>query len=195
MTMKKTASPALPTANANVQIALLRGINVGGKNALPMKDLAAIFVAAGCRNVRTYIQSGNLVCSASPALTKRLAALVTREIEAHAGHRIPIVMRSAAELQKAVKDNPFLTKGADLSSLHLGFLADLPSKAQVAALDPQRSPPDEYQVHGREIYFRFPAGLGKSKLTSAYFDSKLGTTLTIRNWRTVLKLLEMAGKG
>jgi uncharacterized protein (DUF1697 family) len=194
MAAKKASASRKTAPPSNVHIALLRGVNVGGNNGLPMKDLAAMFVAAGCENVRTYIQSGNVVCTASAALAKKLPALIECAITAHAGHSIPIVMRSAVELQKAVHANPFLARGVDASSLHLGFLVDAPNKARIATLDPARSPPDEFRVHGREVYFHFPAGLGKSKLTSAYFDSKLGTTLTIRNWRTVLKLLEMAAE-
>jgi len=83
-------------------------------------------------------------------------------------------------------------EGAETSALHLGFLADVPHASRVAALDPERSPPDRFHVRGREIYFHLPTGIGKRKLTSAYFDSKLATTLTVRNWRTVLTLLEMS---
>ncbi|HZN92159.1 MAG TPA: hypothetical protein VFB81_05620, partial [Myxococcales bacterium] len=82
---------------------------------------------------------------------------------------------------------------ADPDTLHVVFLADPPPPAKVAALDPARSPPDEFQVRGREIYLRCPNGFGRTKLSNAYFDSKLGTISTVRNWRTVLTLAEMAG--
>jgi uncharacterized protein (DUF1697 family) len=191
-TAHKTTLAAAAQASAGTHIALLRGINVGGKNALPMKELSAILEGAGCTEVRTYIQSGNAVFGASAALAAKLPALVARAILARAGHRVPVVMRSAEEWRALVKVNPFLPAKLDPTQLHVGFLADAPSAGRVAALDAQRSPPDEFRVRGREIYFRFPAGLGKSKLTNAYFDAKLATTLTVRNWRTVLKLLEMA---
>jgi uncharacterized protein (DUF1697 family) len=73
------------------------------------------------------------------------------------------------------------------------FLADRPPPGKIAGLDPKRSPPDEFEVRGREIYLRCPKGVGRSKLTNQYFDTKLSTTSTMRNWRTVLKLVEMAG--
>lgn len=174
------------------QIALLRGVNVGGKNKLPMKDLAAMFVAAGCAAVVTYIQSGNIVCKARPALGKNLAAVIERAIEERFGFRVPVVLRTADELKELIDRNPFVKQGADPELLHVGFLAKAPSASQVAALDPQRSPPDEFVVLGREVYFRFPNGLARTKLTNAYFDSKLATVSTVRNWRTVLKLLELA---
>ncbi|MGH2489002.1 MAG: DUF1697 domain-containing protein, partial [Candidatus Limnocylindria bacterium] len=87
--------------------------------------------------------------------------------------------------------NPYLPKEAATSVLHVAFLAAKPRPTKVATLDPNRSPPDEFAVHGREIYLRLPHGVARSKLTNAYFDSKLGTTSTLRNWRTVVKLVEL----
>ena len=84
--------------------------------------------------------------------------------------------------------NPFILAGADPGKLHVAFLAKRPSAATVAELQPDRSPPDEFIVHGREIYIHCPAGMARTKLTNAYFDSKLGTTSTMRNWNTVRKL-------
>jgi uncharacterized protein (DUF1697 family) len=174
-------------------VAFLRGINVGGRNRLPMKDLAALFTAAGCGDVRTYIQSGNVVFTAAAALAKKLPAAIEAAIRKRAGIQVPLVIRSPDELRAVAGGNPLLKAGAPPEMLHVGFLVDAPTAAQVAVLDPKRSPPDEFVVRGREVYFRFPNGLGRSKLTSAYFDSKLGTTITVRNWRTVQALLELCG--
>jgi len=180
---------------AAAHIALLRGINVGGKHRLPMKDLAAIFRDAGCRGVRTYIQSGNVVLEAEPALARRAPALVERAVAETFGFEVPVVTRTAAELRRAASLNPFLEAGAEPGTLHLVFLRDRPAEAAVASLDPERSPPDRFAVHGREIYLHCPNGVARSKLTVQYFDSRLGTTSTVRNWRTVLELLEMTGGG
>jgi uncharacterized protein (DUF1697 family) len=179
-----------PTAEAHV--ALLRGINVGGKNLLPMKELVQLFDAAGCRNPSTYIQSGNVIFDAAPSMVARLSATLERAIADRFGLRVPVVLRSAAELERLARANPFLTGRAEIDSLHLAFLADEPSAARVATLDPQRSPPDRFSVRGREIYLCFPNGVARSKLTNQYFDSKLATTCTVRNWKTVLKLVELA---
>ena len=103
---------------------------------------------------------------------------------------MPVVTRSAVELRRAVEGNPFLAAGADVATLHVGFLASEPKAEPVAALDPARSPPDRFEVRGREIFLCLPDGVARSKLTNAYFDSKLATTSTFRNWRTVLTLLE-----
>jgi uncharacterized protein (DUF1697 family) len=174
-------------------VALLRGINLAGKNRLPMKDLAAMFAEAGCGSIATYIQSGNVVFEAPSPLVRRIPALIEKAITERFGIEIPVVTRSAGELRKVVRGNPFLRSGADASTLHVAFLADRPSTAGVKLLDPHRSPPDAFTVRGREIYLHCPNGFGRTKLTNAYFDSKLGTTSTVRNWRTVETLLELAG--
>jgi uncharacterized protein (DUF1697 family) len=175
-------------------IALLRGINVSGKNMLPMAELAKMFVAAGCGDVKTYIQSGNVVFRASDGVVSKLGGLITPQIEERFGCKVPVVLRSAAELGEVVRSNPFLKAGAAEDSLHVYFLAGMPAAGDVAGLDTGRSAPDAFAVVGREIYLRLPNGMGRTKLTNAYFDSKLKTVSTARNWRTVLKLLEMVGE-
>ncbi|MCY3912621.1 MAG: DUF1697 domain-containing protein [Chloroflexi bacterium] len=176
-----------------VYIALLRAINVGGTKKLLMADLRAMFEAAGCTEVRTYIQSGNVVFRADPALAERIPELIEGEIAASKGFQVPVVTRSAAEWSAVVSGNPFLAAGADPAQLHVGFLAEEPGTARIAELDPNRSPQDALEVRGREVYLHFPNGTARSKLTVDYFDRTLGTTITIRNWRTVGKLLAMAG--
>lgn len=177
---------------SNVHVALLRGINVGGNNILPMKALAAMFVDVGCADVRTYIQSGNVVYAASAALARKVPTLIEAAIEREFGFAVPVQTRSAAELRDVVASNPFLAQH-DPSLLHVVFLAKAPNAKQIADLEPRRSPDDSFTVRGREIYLACPNGLGKSKLTNAWFDSRLATISTGRNWRTTTKLLELAG--
>jgi len=172
-------------------VALLRAINVGGRNMLPMKDLVAIFSAAGCGGVRPYIQSGNVVFEAGAALARRVPALVEKAIADRFGFAAPVLLRTADQMRAVAGGNPFLREGADPATLHVAFLAEEPDPARVATLDPDRSPPDRFIVRGREIYLCFPKGVGRTKLGNQYFDSRLGTASTVRNWRTVLKLLEM----
>jgi uncharacterized protein (DUF1697 family) len=172
-------------------VALLRGINVGGKNILPMKDLAAMFVAAGCTGVRTYIQSGNVVFSAPAAVVHQLPDRISKAIEKRFGYRIPVIVRTSNDLARAIRDNPFLKPGVDEKPLHIYFLADLPVAAAIAALDANRSAPDVFHVRSCEIYLHLPNGMARTKLTNAYFDSKLNTISTARNWATVQKLLAM----
>lgn len=176
---------------AGVNIALLRGINVGGKNRLPMKELAAMFVAAGCDDVRTYIQSGNVLFRSEPAPGENIPSLISESILNQFGYRIPIVTRTAQELREVVSANPFVAAGADADKLHVAFLPEPPDSALVEALDPNHSPGDEFAALGREVYLYCPNGFARTKLTNSYFDSRLATTSTTRNWRTTLKLLEM----
>jgi uncharacterized protein (DUF1697 family) len=174
-------------------VALLRGINVGGKNKLPMLELARLFEEAGATDVRTYIQSGNVIFRAPEKVAPRLPSAVSQQISTRFGLRVPVVLRSAEELRLVPERNPFLKRGADPDALHVMFLADRPEPARVLALDAKRSPPDELAVREREIYLRLPNGVARSKLTNDYFDRALATTSTGRNWRTVLKLIELAG--
>ncbi len=172
-------------------VALMRGINVGGKNKLPMKDLAELFAGAGCGDVRTYIQSGNVLFSAPRGVLTKLPGLVAARIAERFGYRTPVVLRTADELAETIANNSFLTAGAAEETLHVMFLADVPSARAVGDLDPRRSPGDTFVVRGRDVYLRLPNGAARTKLTNAYFDSKLATVSTGRNWRTVTKLLEM----
>jgi uncharacterized protein (DUF1697 family) len=175
-----------------VHVALLRGINVGGKNKLPMKDLAALFAAAGCTDVKTLIQSGNVVFRAGAKVAKNVPAVVQAAIAKRFGLTVPVLTRSAEELAAVVTGNPFLAAGADPGLLHVAFMSTAPSADAVAALDPRRSPPDELAVRGREIYLMMPNGMGKTKITNAWLDTRLRTVTTVRNWRTVLALHELS---
>ena len=150
-------------------VALLRGINVGGKNKLPMKDLAAMFRDAGCDDVQTYIQSGNVLFRAEPALAEDIPSLISTSILSRFGYRVPVVTRTARELQEIVQANPFAEAGAEAGKLLVLFL------------DPNRSPGDEFVVLGREVFLHCPNGVARSKLTNSYFDSSLSTTGTARN--------------
>jgi uncharacterized protein (DUF1697 family) len=174
-----------------VYVAMLRGINVGGHNKVPMKDLAVMFADAGCEKVQTYIQSGNVIFQASAATAGKVPDAVGALMRKKLGLQVPIVLRSAEDMAAVSAANPFLLAGAPEDELHVSFLADAPRKEQVDLLDPDRSPPDEFRVIGREVYLRLPNTVAKTKLTNAYFDSKLATVSTQRNWRTVIKLVEL----
>jgi uncharacterized protein (DUF1697 family) len=173
-----------------IHVALLRGLNVGSANRIKMPALIDLFTRAGGREVRTFIQSGNVLFTASDAAAKKVPAAVAKLLAAEFKITSPVVLRSAAQLAAAVKANPFLAQGAALESLHVGFLAEEPGAG--VALDPDRSPGDHFALLGRELYLHLPNGLGKSKLTNAWFDSKLKTISTFRNWNTVLELTRLS---
>ena len=173
-------------------VALLRGINLG-KRRLPMQELARIFEQAGAADVRTYIQSGNVVYRAGAALARRVPALVEAAIAERFGFDAPVVTRTAAEMAAIVRANPYADEAAaEPKSVHVAFLKDRPAARAVSSLDPDRSPPDTFLVRGSEVYLHYPNGAGRSKLTNPWLDARLGTVSTSRNWRTVTTLEEMA---
>jgi uncharacterized protein (DUF1697 family) len=174
-----------------VHIALLRGINVGGKNNLPMAALKEFFISAGCDDVRTYIQSGNVVFRASNKLANRIPAIVGQAITGSFGFEVPLVTRTATELHAVRSSNPFFP-AEEPAKLHVVFLVNKPTKKQIRALDTDRSPPDQFVVQGREVFLLCPNGIARTKLTNAFWDSSLKTTSTIRNWNTVNKLIQLA---
>ena len=173
-------------------VALMRGINVGGKNLIAMPLLAKLFVQAGCTDVRTYIQSGNVLFQASAAVAKRVPATVNALIARQHQLRVPIVLRTRAELARAIAQNPFPEAVKDPRAVHVFFLDQRPSAAAVSRLDPHRSPPDEFRVVGKELYLHAPGGVARTRFTSPYLDATLETVSTARNWRTVTTLHGMA---
>ena len=193
MKSKPTRAQITSKGKRRCYVALMRGVNVGGQNKLPMKHLIDIFDCARAQDVRTYIQTGNVIFSSTAVAAKQIASAVRNEIERRHAYNVPVVIRSAAALRRVVAANPFLHHGAATEKLHVAFLAKKPTAAMVKELDPDRSPGDRYELQGSEIYLYCPNGMARTKLTNAYFDAQLSTTSTIRNWRTVLKLVELAG--
>ncbi|HUJ62130.1 MAG TPA: DUF1697 domain-containing protein [Kofleriaceae bacterium] len=174
-------------------VALLRGVNVGGKHVLPMALLAELFAAAGASEVRTFIQSGNVVfrATAAAAIANKVAAAIDKKL----GFRPPIAVRSAAQLAKMIAANPFVRAGAPTDQLHVAFLLARPSARAIATLEPARFAPDAFAVVGDHVYLHYPNGVARTKLSNAYLDARLATTSTTRNWNTVRALHELAAGG
>ncbi len=180
-------------------IALLRGINVGGHKKVPMAELRALCAGVGFHFVATHIQSGNVVFRAegtASALGGRLAEAVRERF----GFDVAVMARSRSHLERVVRGNPYLGTGLDPKTFYVGFLGDTPSQAKRDDMPEQPPGPEEFQVVGEEIFLVYPEGVGRSKLTGAWLERALGVPVTVRNWRTVNKLLEMAraasaGKG
>ena len=173
-----------------VYVALLRGINVGGKTTLPMARLRELATGCGLGAVRTYIQSGNLVFTSSEpagAVAGRLEAAI-----AAAGGPAPrVAVRSQAELAAVMAGNPYLDKATEAKQLHVAFLVEGADPTPLDGLDLAAFAPDELTVRGRETYLFLPNGLGRSKLAEALARPK-STDSTVRNWNTVTKLHTMA---
>jgi uncharacterized protein (DUF1697 family) len=175
------------------QIVLLRGVNVGGRNRVPMPKLREALEAAGLEDVVTYVQSGNLVLSSS-AKPEALAREVEAVIADAFSLEIAVVVRTRAELAKVVRRDP-LGDVADQEKLYqVSFCGERPAKEAVDKLAERAAEGERLLLDGREIYAWFPHGVGRSKLAAQLSKQKLGTVVTARNWRTVKKLLVLAGE-
>jgi uncharacterized protein (DUF1697 family) len=172
---------------------LLRGVNVGAKNSLPMAELGAMLEKIGCADVQTYVQSGNAVFG-----TKLGAAEFTRAIEGaierYMGRPVATTLRTRAQLKAIVDGNPFAKVATNPAYLCVTFLSNAPTKAEVAPLHAQNFEPELFRLAGKEIYTWHPNGQGRSPLAAVLGKLKLRGAVTTRNWNTALKLLDMLGE-
>jgi uncharacterized protein (DUF1697 family) len=168
--------------------ALLRGINVGGKNTLPMGELRTVCHELGHLDPVTYLQSGNVVFTSS-ADPKAIVAGMEGSIAERFGLKVRVLLRTHPELVTVAANSPF--DQDDPTKLHVLFLSDRPKAAALATLDRDRSPGDEFHAAGRELYLHLPNGAGRTKLTLDYFERRLDVTGTARNWNTLLRLVEL----
>jgi uncharacterized protein (DUF1697 family) len=141
--------------------------------------------------VSTYVQSGNVVFRAQSGDRQALAADLEERIASAFVVSPAVLLRTPAELSEIADANPYLDRESDFLKLHVVFLSAAPAADAVEELDPNRSPPDEFSVRGREIYLHLPNGAGRSKLTIDYFEKRLGVRATARNWKTLTKLIEL----
>lgn len=174
-------------------IGLFRGINVGGNNLLPMKELRDILEKMGCTGVQTYIQSGNIVFSKSAINERKLTEQISETILQRKGFKPKVFLLRADALAEAVRSNPFREAEADPKSVHLFFLADKPKSKVHQAIDDIKSDSERFLLTDLALYLYAPDGIGRSKL-AAKAEKVLGVDVTARNWRTATKLLELAGK-
>lgn len=172
-----------------VFVALLRGINVGGRSMLAMADLRRIATGCGFGNVSTYIQSGNLVFTTSDD-APTAAKLLRTAIAAEGGVDPRVAIRSRPELDAVVAGNPYLDRSTDAKQLHVAFAVEGIAALEPAPAELDRFAPDEVTVAGREAYLFLPNGIGRSKLAEALGRQK-NMDATVRNWRTVTKMLAL----
>jgi uncharacterized protein (DUF1697 family) len=175
----------------NVYIALFRGINVGGKNSMPMKELVGILEEIGCQNVKTYIQSGNVVFKSNENDVSELSGSITAKIKMRRGFAPFVLLLSLEEFAKIVANNPFAEVKTDPKALHIGFLASVPKEPNLKTLESFRGENERFRLVDNAFYLHAPDGVGRSKL-AANTERSLGSAMTDRNGRTVSKILEMA---
>ncbi len=170
-------------------IALFRGINVGGNNKLPMKELVTVLEGLGLQNIRTYIQSGNVVFEGKGNVVELAAKMGTAIRKSH-GFEPRVLLLDAAKLENAIKANPFPEGEAEGNTLHFNFLECVPPNPDLAGLEKIRAATERFQLKGEVCYLHAPDGIGRSKLAVG-MERLLGVPMTGRNWNTVKKLREM----
>ncbi len=190
MNAKKASSK-----NSNVFIAILRGINVGGHNKLKMAELRAALETEGFTNVRTYIQSGNVVFESKIKSATKIASAISNLIRKQFNLDVPVVVRSAAAFAVVPGNNPWAgDSNFDEQFLAVAFLAEKPAKAKLAELSDPSGPSDHFKIAGADIYLYCPNGASKTKLTNNFFEKALGVVCSTRNWRSIGKINELASQ-
>lgn len=172
-------------------IALFRGINVGGNNILPMKELVAALESLNLQSVKTYIQSGNAVFRSKTSDAKPLAGKIGAAIKKNHGFEPKVLLLDAGTLARAIRSNPYPEAEAEPNTLHLNFLSSVPPSPDLKALEKIKAENERFHLAGDVFYLHAPDGIGRSKLF-AHMERLLGVPTTSRNWRTVCKLQEMA---
>ncbi|MCA6092938.1 DUF1697 domain-containing protein [Streptomyces sp. SCA3-4] len=173
-------------------VALLRGINVGGKKRVPMQTLREMLTDMGCEAVRTHLNSGNAVFTHTETDEGVLATALEGAIERELGFSVTCLVRDAAEMRRVVDADPFAGRVVDPSRFLVIFLGGPADPATVADLDPAAYAPEEFALGEREVYLHCAEGIRDSKLAKVLTERRLGTAGTARNWNTVTKLADMA---
>ena len=179
---------------ATTYAALLRGINLGARNRVAMADLRKIVEGIGAEDVSTYVQSGNVVLR-SRLTANGVASAIEKGIRESLGLEVPVLVRSARQLRALVEANPFAGPKVDVTTLHVTFLAAKPEAKQVAELRGEAFDPDALELVRGDICVSCPNGYGRTKLSNAYLERRLGVPATTRNWRTVTTLADLTGGG
>jgi len=174
-------------------IAMLRGINVGGQKSIKMELLRKSFEALKFKDVKTYVQSGNVIFKGPTKSPDSLSKLIEKRILKGFGFSVPVLVKTSQEMGQTVQSNPFVrVKKIDSSKLYVTFLFEKPQRALLAKLDELDQSTDQLSYSGKEIYLYCPNGYGVTKLSNTAFEKKLAVTATARNWNTVNALYEMS---
>ncbi len=174
-------------------VLLLRGINVGRSNRIAMPSLRKLLAEAGYEDVRSYLQSGNIVLS-SDAPADELARECSRRIQEGYGLTIDVLARTRKELAEVVRRNPLAKVAVDPKRYQVSFCSAEPEPEIIERLSALAAPPERFAAIGRELYAWHPDGVARSRLWAEMSRRGLGVTATARNWNTVTKLLEMASE-
>lgn len=171
-------------------IALLRGINVGGRNIIPMQELTDLLEKLGCQNVKTYIQSGNVVFDFSGPDPISLPAKITGSIAEERGFEPGVLLFDSERLDRIVSQNPFTEDEIEPKTLHVYILDSAPAAPDMQALENVAATGERFRLTGDNFYLHAPNGIGRSKL-AAKVEKAMGVAATARNWNTIIKIRNM----
>ena len=173
-------------------ISLLRGINVSGQKKIKMANLKSLYESLDLVNVRTYIQSGNVIFESAAQDATKLAGLIEAQIERVFGYAVSVFIRDSQDFQRIVHSNPFLSdRDEGPAKLYVTFLYSPPDESKLSNLAVPDNESGKFIVGDREIFLFFPDGYGRTKLSNNFFERKLGVPATTRNWKTVNTLHKM----
>ncbi len=173
-----------------ISISMLRGINVSGHKKISMKELQKLYESLGLKNVRTYIQSGNVIFESSNINVSSLKRMIEQKIKTSFGFDVHVFIKTPAELQTIIKNNPFTKE--DATKLHVTFLSDNFASSLKDELDHVMDKTEKCLISENVVYLFCPNGYGKTKLSNTFFERKCKLAATTRNWKTVTTLLELA---
>lgn len=186
---------AMPSADKSrsAYAALLRGVNIGPRAKVPMAELREVVQGLGHHDVRTYLNSGNVVFTCLPADEAELAAELQEALERRLGFPVACLVRGGGYLREVVTANPFAEQATTGKVVHATFLSRPLEAERLAAVPAADFLPEEYAVGDRVLYLHLPGGMGRSKLAEVLSRSSVLTDVvaTTRNWNTVTKLLEL----
>ncbi len=174
------------------QVALLRGVNVGGNNRVPMAHLRELLLDLGYEDVRTHLQSGNAVFTAGATPPEDAAQEIEGQLARSLGLSVRVLVRTAADLARVVSANPLPAAVAEPSRFLVTFLSAPPDPDLLGELDPVDFEPELFGFGERELYVWCPEGVRTLKLSYAFLERRFGVVATARNWNTVTRLLALA---
>ncbi|MBD0402773.1 DUF1697 domain-containing protein [Flammeovirga sp. EKP202] len=171
-------------------ISLLRGINVGGRRKILMKDLKELYQKEEVEELQTYIQSGNVLFQSKAIVEADFSQVIKERIQEQYGFDVPVITVDLQTLKNVVKLNPYFGENVSIDSLHLTVLSIIPEKDKLEQIvSPVNG--DEFFIHDRFVFIHCQGKYSQSKLSNQYFEKKLGVEATTRNWKTVEKLIAL----
>lgn len=176
----------------NTYISLLRGINVNGQKLIKMDALKKACTEIGLENVRTYIQSGNLIFESPSENSISISESISRKIHEDFGFDVPVITITKKELEQVIAANPFSKKSSmDSTFFHVAFLSEAPSSQSIESLQEIEVKADEFAFIGKAMYLYCPDGYSNSRLTNGFLEARLKVTATTRNWKTTNELFRI----